>query len=121
MEGVNALPRATSISTYISVRNLGKTELVSMPYLGPHPFLLIRHLVQRKLNLCVNALPRATSISTKIFPPQGNNGKNVSMPYLGPHPFLHVGEWLSRDDIYVSMPYLGPHPFLQIFLRIDAV
>ena len=88
LKGVNALKRATSISTYL-------IQAVSLCWL-----------------YCVNALKRATSISTTLEKLGKDTVKTVSMPSNGLHPFL-LSIWRKQThDARVSMPSNGLHPFL---------
>ena len=63
---------------------------VSMPYIGPTPFLLLKTELYKIHKFCFNALYRANSISTKICRFRGRFHFHVSMPYIGPTPFLQV-------------------------------
>ena len=84
---VNALKRATSISTK------KKNAL-------------------RNLKQCVNALKRATSISTDKEEEKPAEHSDVSMPSTGLHPFLLHGILILMMTEMVSMPSNGLHPFL---------
>ena len=63
--GVNALQRASSISTKKREMETLFYDDVSMPYSGLLPFLLKTKKSCKKDIPCVNALQRASSISTR--------------------------------------------------------
>ena len=109
---VNALWRASPISTARKERGISHEHAVSMPYIRLLPFLQmaetktsIRQIVcqcptsgfshfyqdltdvQTKANDCVNALHRASPIST-VAVCKNCGEKTVSMPYIGLLPFL---------------------------------
>ena len=86
---VNALQRATLISTYKKNGLKILSVRVSMPSNGPHSFL--RGSEKARAGQC-----------------------SVSMPSNGPHSFLHAKSYKERARKEVSMPSNGPHSFLRI-------
>ena len=75
--GVNALQRATLISTGKPITEEGERR-VSMPSNGPHSFLRRKKMEKYLVNASVNALQRATLISTlsntnKVYTEEGVN------------------------------------------------
>ena len=63
---INALKRASSISTEVKAKYSNGTVNVSMPLNGLHPFLHQFNCDAYVVGECINALKRASSISTKI-------------------------------------------------------
>ncbi len=84
---VNALQRATLISTETKYGYSWVSIYVSMPSNGPHSFL--RHIEAKT-----------------------NASFDVSMPSNGPHSFLLNLFKKKKICIFVSMPSNGPHSFL---------
>ena len=62
---VNALHRASPISTDSKNKVQKLNYFVSMPYIGLLPFLRAKDFVEQLRKSCVNALHRASPISTK--------------------------------------------------------
>ena len=64
---INALKRASSISTLLRGNKYENSRCVSMPLNGLHPFLRNKRKQLYGVTVyCINALKRASSISTKI-------------------------------------------------------
>ena len=141
---VNALHRASPISTWLRTSIIRILAiLVSMPYIGLLPFLLLRFLKEEEEKpTCVNALHRASPISTDCKSCKRKKTRSVSMPYIGLLPFLQKGQKIvsevkvvcqcptsgfshfytrcvsgNRQKESVSMPYIGLLPFLQYPLK----
>ena len=135
----NALYRANSISTSKGEKNHGKNNHVSMPYIGPTPFLQTEEETEEETEE-VFQCPISGQLHFYIGETEESIDEIiVSMPYIGPTPFLHIMVFYNKNftkvfqcpisgqlhfyseaDVKikirecVSMPYIGPTPFLPL-------
>ena len=112
---VNALSRASPISTWEKQKKKQIFMTVSMPYLGLLPFLLYFWGCGITEKYWHKPLSRASPISTLPHSQRFRTVvSSVSMPYLGLLPFLLKDNSMTMNpSSIVSMPYLGLLPFLR--------
>ncbi len=98
-DSVNALDRATSISTeYTDVASVEFEFECQCPGSGYLHFYGLIMQIKKLKEECVNALDRATSISTSLKEGKMKKVRFVSMPWIGLPPFLRsvLGTRINR-------------------------
>ena len=111
-ECVNALCRASLISTDYNSRAEGILLCVSMPYVGQASFLPIRKIWDSEIESGVNALCRASLISTSATSISGGTYTVCQCPMSGKPHFYETEREKQPTRMWVSMPYVGQASFL---------